>query len=134
MLPNAKKLAGASKFHIFLGKQEAITAAAHDLEPFQCLGLIRTGKQHTIRLTRSTTDTASELVHLGQSKTIRPFNDHQRRIGYIDANFNHRCSNEDLGLSTHKISHDRILFLCFEASVKEAAGNTLQKSLGQFLI
>ena len=38
MLPNAKKLAGASKFHIFLGKQEAITAAAHDLEPFQCLG------------------------------------------------------------------------------------------------
>ena len=97
-------------------------------------GLIRTGKQHTIRLTRSTTDTASELVHLGQSKTIRPFNDHQRRIGYIDANFNHRCSNEDLGLSTHKISHDRILFLCFEASVKEAAGNTLQKVSGQFLI
>ena len=46
-------------------------------------GLIRTGKQHTIRLTRSTTDTASELVHLGQSKTIRPFNDHQRRIGTL---------------------------------------------------
>ena len=54
-------------------------------------------------------DSPPQLVELGQAESLRPLYQHHRRIRDVDADFDHRCGDQDIDLSRSKKVHHLLL-------------------------
>src|SRR3989344_1157481 len=72
-------------------------------------------------------------MQLRESKTLCSFNNHHRRIRYINANLNHRCRNEEIMPPLLERPHHFFLFLRRHSSMKHGnatMGKTFHQSSG----
>ena len=78
------------------------------------------------------THTATELMQLAEAETIGVFNDHQRRVGDVHTDLDHRCGDQDLRLPGHKGGHHGVLVPRLHLPV-HAGDVELRKALLQVL-
>src|SRR4029077_18411914 len=101
---------------------------------FAVLGNLSSGHQDTVGLGRSATDSTTELMELRQPEAFGVFNDHDRGVGHIDTDFDHRSSNQNIDLAFLEQPHGLILQIGVEAAVQEAYPQIGEHSLVQLLI
>src|SRR5258707_4487662 len=96
-LPLAQILAGPAQFEIALRDLEAIRAFIDDLQPVA--GGLRqrfAEKQDAHTLVRAAADAPAQLMQLREAETLGTLDHHQRGIGHIDPDFDHRGADEKL--------------------------------------
>ena len=59
-------------------------------------------------------------MQLGKSKALRAFDQHHRRVGNVDAYFDHGRRHQDVELVVAKGAHDRVLCRRPHAPVEQA--------------
>ena len=104
------KITGATQFQIGLGYFETIISAYHDFQSFP--GVLRQliiRHQNTIRLFRSTSYPATQLMQLRKPETFCIFNNHHRSIRDVHSDFNDGSSHHDLRFARNKKLHLLIL-------------------------
>jgi len=65
-------------------------------------------------------DASSELVELGEAEAFGVFDDHDGRVGDVDADFDDGGGDEDLRFVFAEAFHDGVFFFAREAAVEEA--------------
>ena len=134
MLAQTEELASPPQFQIFFGQQEAVTAVAHDLEPFQGYRVGGGSQQYAVGLGTASAYPAPELVHLGQPEPVRSLDDHQGSIGHIDPHFHHSRSDQHFRFIPGKAFHHRVFLFRLQTAMEEAAGNALEIGGSQYFI
>src|SRR5579871_914287 len=87
-LSGAEHVAFAPEFQVLLGDAEAVLGRAHDFKPRHARFAQRTPvEKEARRAAGSAADAAAELVKLGEAETLGMFDDHDRRLGDVDAHF-----------------------------------------------
>ncbi len=77
----------------------------------------------------SSTNTASELVQRGQTKTISIKDNHDRSIRNVNANLNDSCGDQNLRLICAELFHN-LIFLCLRQSTRQKiAGKVFKNGL-----
>src|SRR3954464_1856182 len=91
-LPGAEEISGTAKFEIALRDFEPVACIRQCLQPRPALfgqrGLIQ---QNAIGLVRPAADAAAQLVQLRKTEAFRMLDQHDRRIRYVDPDFDHPC-------------------------------------------
>ena len=65
---------------------------------------------------------ASQLVQLGQPEPLGVLDQHHRRVGDVDPDFDHRRRDEHLDLVVAEGAHDRVALVPFHFSVHQPDG------------
>src|SRR5215471_3983422 len=79
---------------------------------------------------RTTSDTATQLVQLRESESLRMFDNHNGRIRDVDTHFDNRCRYEDIDVPGSERRHRCFLFLALQSAVQECNALALE-GLGQ---
>ena len=74
-------------------------------------GEFRQGDKETKRVPFSASDASSQLVELGNSKSVRIFNNHKRSIRNINSNLNQTTGNQNIQFTMQKKVHNGFFFL-----------------------
>jgi hypothetical protein len=69
---------------------------------------------------RATADAAAQLVQLGEAEALGMLDHHDRRIRHVDADLDHRRSDEDAGFAALEALHRLVLFGRLHPAVDEA--------------
>ena len=72
-----------------------------------------------VRLVAGTSDAPAKLIEVGQSESIRSVDDDGIRIGDIEAAFDNRCRDEDVGLAFCEAFHHGLEFLFLHLPVAD---------------
>ena len=75
--------------------------------------------QQTGGLRITAANTAAQLVQLRQPKTFRMFDHDDAGLGYIDANLDNRCRNEQLGAAIAKGGHCGVTVIGFHLAMRQ---------------
>ena len=79
-------------------------------------------------------DPASELVQLGDAEPIGREHHHHRRIGHVDADFDHCRSNECIHIAGSETSHRVLLGRRGHAAVQQPDSQTGQRTGDQIFM
>src|SRR5437773_4663599 len=107
----AQILARAAQFEIALRDLETVGTFEDDLQPVA--GSLRqrvSEKQDADALARATTDAAAQLMELRETEAFSTLDHHERGVGHVDADFDHRGTDEKLDLAGNEALHHRGLF------------------------
>ena len=111
-LRRTNQIARAAHLQINFRNPEAVIGIAHGHQPplpaLAQRGLIH---QQTGRGPLAPPDTPAQLMQLRQAKTFRPLDHHDRGVGHIDADLNHRRRHQNRGLARLKRPHRRVFLL-----------------------
>ena len=128
------QISRAAQLQVGFGNLEPVIGTNHD---FQSLaGIFRqfvASHQNAIRLVGTAPHTSSQLVKLGQPEAFGIFNDHNRSIGHVHSNLNHRGGHHDLCLTRDKALHLFVLLGWLHTSV-HLAYHAIGKSATNTLI
>src|SRR5262249_43342028 len=72
-----------------------------------------------VRLIFSTSNATTKLMELRKTKTVGIFNDHNCRIGDVDAHFDNRGCHQDVQLLVAEIAHDLVFIGWLHSDVQE---------------
>src|SRR5205814_3534474 len=101
-LPLAQILAGATQLEIALRDLETIGALEDDRQPVA--GSLRqrvAEKQDAYAFARAAADAPAQLMQLREAEAFGTLDHHERGIGHVDADFDHRGADEKLDLSRY---------------------------------
>ena len=65
-------------------------------------------------------DPAAQLVELGEAEALGALDDHQRRIGHVDADLDHRRRDQHRQLAGGEARHHRVLVRPLHPAVDQA--------------
>ena len=86
-----EKLSRPTQPQVQLGNLETVLRTHHRVQPFlRFWRNLPTRHQHAIRLRRPAPNPSAQLMQLRQPKPLRVLHYHDRRVGNIHANLNHR--------------------------------------------
>lgn len=118
----------SAKLEVRLGDLESVVALADHLQPLSRIlpeAFIR--HQNAPRLAGATTNSATELVELGETEALRRFNDDHRRLRHINPHLNN-CGRQQDRRGTVSKAGDRLLALRpVETTVEHLDPNTRQR-------
>src|SRR5205085_5252810 len=96
MLLRPEQPAAAPKLGILFGKGETVRGFREGAQPLASVLAGRFGEEVTFAGYRAATDAAAHLVELRQAEALGMFDDQQRRVWHIDADFDHRRRDEQI--------------------------------------
>jgi hypothetical protein len=105
---------GAADFQVAPGDLEPVGRLHHGLEP-RPGGLAQPRRvaggihQHAGRRRRTAADPSAQLVQLRQAETLRVFDHHQRGIGHVHADLDHRGADQHAHPAADETLHHRLL-------------------------
>ena len=119
-LTRAEEVAGTTQPQIALGDLEAVVVSVSALSRSRpCSVKRRLIQEDAVRLVRAAADTAAQLVQLRQSETFGVLDDHDRRVGHVDADLDHGRRDEDVELAADERIHHAILDVLLQTAVQE---------------
>ena len=99
-LARAEDLAAAAQPQVLLGDAEAVLGLAHDAEAVAGDGAERRlVEEEADRRPVAPPDAAAELVELGEAEALGVLDDHDGRVGHVDADLDHGGGDEDADLA-----------------------------------
>ena len=101
----AEEFSRASVAQIVLCDFEPVLRRLHDFETFPGCLVFFMRDEDTVRLMGAASDPSSQLMELGESKAFGILNEHDRRVGHIDPDFDDGGGNEDLDLLLAECLH-----------------------------
>jgi hypothetical protein len=111
-LPRAQQFAPAAQAQVFLGQQEPVLRLAHQRQPLAPdFADHVAAQQQARRFLAPAPDPPAQLVQLGKAKAFGLLDHHQRRIGHVDADLDHRGRHQQPCLAAGKAFHRRVLGL-----------------------
>src|SRR5712692_4156701 len=111
VLSRAQQLPHPPYPHVLLGELEPVVDAPHQLEPTDTRLRRVVGEQEAVALGGAAPDAASELMQLGETETVRPFDHHHGGVWNVDADLDDCRGHQDLDLARHEAPHHVVLFL-----------------------
>jgi hypothetical protein len=118
-LHRAEDFAGAAQAQILVGDAEAVARFLEDTEAGARVFLFRIDEKDAVALVFATTDTAAELVELGEAETLGVVDQHHVRIRHINADLDHGGGHEHIDLSVAEFTHHRVFLVTAHAAVDE---------------
>ena len=106
-----EEITGTPHGQILFRDFESALRFCHHFQSFHCIVIGSVGDKNTVALCISTSDASSQLMQLRHAESIGILNDDERRIGYINTNFNNRGGNENIDFAFGERSHDTVFFL-----------------------
>ncbi len=82
-----------------------------------------------MRIARTSTDPAAQLVQLCEAQALGILDDHQARIGHIHADLDHRGRHQKLRVACSECSHDCLLVGRFHAPVNQSHGEPFERPI-----
>ena len=73
-------------------------------------------------------------MELSQSEALGAIDEHDGRIGYVDADFDDTRRHQEVDISLLKGLHDGFLFFAGHAAMDQAAGAFLEEFMAQLFI
>jgi hypothetical protein len=129
-LARAQQFAAAAQAQVFLGQQEAVLRLAHQRQPFAPHFADHVAAQQQAgRFLAARAHAPAQLVQLGQAKAFGLLDHHQRGIGHVHADLDHRGRHQQARLATGKALHRRVLGLGPHLAMDH--DHALAKALGQ---
>ncbi len=116
----AQQFAGTAQLQILACDLETVAEFENDLEP--CAGELRQGifvQQYAYRLAAAAPHASAQLVQLGQAHAFGVLDHHQRGIGHVDADLDHRGGDEKVQFVRLEGRHHRLLLVRFQAAVHQ---------------
>ena len=107
------------------------------LHPFEALFRLVTaalGHKDAVSLQITASDTAAKLMELGQAEALSAVDEHDGRIGNIDADFNDARRYQEVDISLLESLHDGLLFFSGHAAMNEAARAVLKEFMTQLFV
>ena len=134
MLVIAEEFTAAAQDEIFFRQEKAILDLAHQLHPElgDLILIIRVEDAVSLRLPAP--DTATKLMQLRKAEAIGSVDEHDGGIGYIDADFDDGCGDEELLLSPMKGLHDRLFLAVLHPPMDKAHGKHGKYAVTQLFI
>src|ERR1043165_2991973 len=117
VLPCAEELAETAQPGVFFGELETITLAADDTQPLTRLRRRHARNEIEFAGDSAPADSATQLMQLRQAKAIRVLDDHQRRIGNIDANLDYHGRHQQIELMVAEELHHTVLLIILQAAM-----------------
>jgi hypothetical protein len=106
----AVELARATKGKVVFGKLKAIFGGGECFESCECSRAFAIGIDKAVRLVIASDDATAELMKLCKPKTPSAFDQNDGGVWHIDADFHHRCGDENIYLVSLELLH-HLLFL-----------------------
>ena len=75
-----------------------------------------------------------ELVQLGESEAVRRLNHHHGRVGYVDADLDHRRGEQDVDLRVAEAAHHAVLLGGGEAPMEQPQSQVGEDVAGEALV
>ena len=111
-LARPQELARPPDAQILTRDLEAVVVLVDHLEARLCgFGHRFLEQQDAGALRRAAADPAAKLVQLREPEAFGVLDDHQRRIGHIDTDFDHRRRDQHIDVSGRERAHGRILLV-----------------------
>ncbi len=118
-LPGPEEIAGPAQLQVALRDFETVGGVRQRFQPLAPLfAERRLIKQDAVRLVRTASDAAAQLVQLGQAESLRVLHDHHRRVRHVHADLDDRRRDEDVQLASRECTHDAVLFVLLHAAVQ----------------
>src|SRR5215467_4629233 len=109
-LPGAEKFAGAANLQVGFGDFESVPGAHHGFQARpRLVGHAAGSHQHAVGFMNAAADSAAQLVQLREAEAFCVFDDHDRGVRNIHADFDDRGCDKNLGVVVAKRLHDRFL-------------------------
>ena len=134
MLHIAEELSRTAQEQVFFSQREAVVYLFHPFQALPRLVAAAFGHEDTIGLQIAAADAAPQLVELSQAKTFGAVDEHERRVGDVDADFDDTRRDQQLDVPFLEGFHDGFFLFTAHASVDEAARALFEDTGPQFLI
>src|SRR6202022_3184048 len=102
----AEEFSRAAKLEVEFGDLESVVGANQGIQP--ALSVFRNlspGHEDAIGLGGAPADASAQLVKLGETEALCVLDHHNRGIGHIDSDFDHRRRHQNVQLSLLKHAH-----------------------------
>ena len=103
-----------------VGQDEAVVDLLHPVQPLPRFLAAALGEEDAIGLLAAAADAAPQLVELSQAEPFGAVDEHDRRVGHVDADLDDARSHEKLDVAFLEGFHDGFLVLTLHAAVDEA--------------
>jgi len=110
MLALAEEIAWAAEPEVLLGDLEAVIGFGHYLESGAGFLAVVIGDQDTVRLMRTASHAASELMELTEAEAVGILDDHDGGVRDIDADFDDGSGDEDMDIACGEGGHNFFFF------------------------
>ena len=129
-LAGAEHFAGAPETQVLFGDPESVVGPAQDQDARPRRGAQRGGvEQQASARPVPPADAPAQLMELGQAEPLRMFDDHDGRLGNVDADLDHGGRHEHRYLAGGEPVHPRVLLGALHAAVQQ--GDAVTQTPGE---
>ena len=134
MLHIAEELSRTAQEQVFFSQREAVVYLFHPFQALPRLIAAAFGHEDAISLQIAAADAAPQLVELGQAEAFGAVDEHDRRVGDVDADFDDARRDQELDIPFLEGLHDGFFLFAGHTAVDEAARALFEDAGPQFLI
>ena len=92
------------------------------------------GHENAIAFGGAAAHATAQLVKLREAEAFGMFDDHDRGVGHVDADFDDGGGDEDIDFAALKAAHDDFLFVGIEAAMKQANAQARERTVAQLFV
>ena len=131
-LSESEEGARTADFQIFLGEEESVIALDEGIEAV--VGAVFPRQEEAVGGVCSASDAPAELVELRESESVGVFDNHDGRIGHINAHFDDRGGDKHVYIARFECLHHAFFVGGLHFSVEESDGEFGEHFCGEFLV
>ncbi len=119
-LARAEQFAAAAEPEILLGDTKAVVGLAQHPDSRSRRVAEGSGiKQQASSFIAAPADSPAKLVKLGKTEPLGPLDHHNRCLGDVDPDLDHRGRHQDSGVAVDEALHRRVAIIAFHLTVDE---------------
>src|SRR5574341_682111 len=119
-LSRAEELARTPELQVHLGDLEPVAGRRHRADAsLRLLGEAAAREKDAVRLPRAAPDAPAQLMELREPEPLGVLDEHDRRVGHVDAHPDHRRADEEVDLARLEPAHHRVLLLEAEPAMEQ---------------
>ena len=103
-----------------LGQREPVVRFGHDAQAVVRVRIRQVGQQDAHRRLTTAADATTKLVQLRQAEPLSAFDEHDGRVGHVDAHLDHGRRDQHVELTIAKRAHDCVLVGRPHATVQQS--------------
>ena len=131
-LSESEKGARTADFQVFFGEEEAVVAFDEGVEAV--VGAVFPRQEEAVGGVCSASDAPAELVELRESESVGVFDNHDGRIGHINAHFDDRGGDKHVYIARFECLHHAFFVGGLHFSVEESDGEFGEYFCREFLM
>ena len=130
-----KEFARAAQLKIEFCDSKPILRAQHCIETLLPLRSdFATGHKYTIGSVGAASNAPTQLMKVRKAEALGMFDDHHRRVLYIDANLDHSSCDEEVDFTALESGHDQLFLIGGETPVQEADAQVRKDFLAELFV